>query len=232
MGGSSGTRKSTSPRSKQNAAARIVSSFMRNTTIRRKIMNVKKDLVKYVVDQELKPASSIRIERYCKKQPPQTVVLYRGHKSEGDIMGSRWYSATKSKKVAKDEFSGGKCCLFEIHTVNVPMIDINKNVGDKIGSYAEEQEFIFLGGGTFYKDKSLSEPGFIDLGNGAFECWYALSRSHSRSRSRHSIVIERALSQIPEDEYEFIVSAADIFISGLSDSDREKVFAEITKKKK
>ena len=213
------TRKSPSSTKRKKTAALIVSSFVRNATAKRNI-DVRRDLVKYVVDQELKPTSSMRIERFCKKQPPQTVVLYRGHKREGDILGSRWYSATKSRKVAKEEFAGETCCLFKIHAVDVPMIDVNKHVGDKIGSYAEEQEFIFLGGGTFYKDKSFSEPGFADLGGnaGAFECWYSLDSP-----------VERALSQIPPDEYEFIESPADIFVSGmvLSDSDRGKVFAEI-----
>jgi hypothetical protein len=50
-----------------------------------------------------------------------------------------------------------------------------------IGTKAEEEEIIFLGGGKFYKNEYLTEEGFTPLGirNGKqnFETWYSIDTS-------------------------------------------------------
>lgn len=104
-------------------------------------------------------------------------------------------------------------------------------------SYEEENEYIVLGGGTFYKDATMKEKGFTQIGNGKYECWYSLinresvakksKKSFSIRKSRYSqkmsvkklhsapavipsTNIERALAAIDKDEYDLIDTIEDI----------------------
>lgn len=182
----------------------------------------KQDLISYVVDQNKTTEGNNRIKEFCEKQPPVSMVLYRGHINSREIRyNSFWYSATKSKKVAKDEFSSGGCCVFKINLVNVPVIDINKFIGDNIDHYREEDEFIFLGGGVFYKDKSLTIKGFTDVGNDEYECWYKIPTTETQSFD-----IDRAVKLL-EYEYDIIDSADDIFIDNITNEQKQLVFEKI-----
>jgi hypothetical protein len=78
------------------------------------------------------------------------------------------YSASSDINVASTSFAG--CCVFVIHLLDIPCI---KLVGNKIGDKKDEKEIIFLG--TFYKNKELTEEGFLEIGLGhlnktMFEC--------------------------------------------------------------
>lgn len=181
----------------------------------------KQDLIAYVKDQKTTEEGNKRIKEFCEKQTPVSTILYRGHKKSTEIRyNSFWYSATKSKQVAKEEFSSGNCCIFTVNLTEVPVIDINKFIGNEIGEYFEEQEFIFLGGGTFYKDQSFNQKGFLDKGNGEFECWYKFDK-------KEPFNIDRILDIIPEEEYDFIDEPSDIMIGDLSESQKILVFNKI-----
>lgn len=211
---------STTPSTQRKTKARNkIKSFLRRKTIHKR----NHALINYVTNQESNANATAIIEAFCRKSPPKTITLYRGHKNTKNIRKSSWYSATKSKSVAKHEFSGENCCVFTIHVINVPIIDINQHVKSKIGTYAEEDEFIILGGGTFYKNKSLTEPGFDDLGNGEYECWYTMNKSIEK------LSIRRAMAQISTEEYEDIDSPSDIFVPGITDAQRNMIFDEIMK---
>ena len=186
-------------------------------------------LISYVTNQEYGKNKKM-IEIFCKKQPPQTITLYRGHMNSTEIRKNIWYSTTKSKKVAKEEFAGKTCCVFTIHVVNVPVLDVNKQVKGKIGKYAEEEEFILLGGGTFYKDKLMTEPGFSDIGDGEYVCWYSSDTKKRSMRKDDRSIIKRYADQIPEEEYEFITKPSDVIFSGITEAQKEKVYAEIQKR--
>ena len=185
----------------------------------------KEDLIKYVIDQKTTYASNQRIKKFCETQKPESLILYRGHKNSTKIRPNIWYSASKSKEIAIEEFSSGKgkCCVFKIHLIDIPIIDINKLIGSKIGKYAAEKEVIFLGGGIFYEDETLSKEGFKDNGNGEYEGWYKMNIA------KPLFDLERILTQIPEDEYEFIDSPSDIKILTvkLTTPEKRKVFDKI-----
>jgi hypothetical protein len=190
-------------------------------------MSVVEDLIQYITEQKTTKDSIERIKTFCEQQQPISIVIYRGHKRSTKIRYNNfWYSATSNKKVAKEEFSSGHCCVFTIHLINVPVIDINKYVGDKIGNYKEEEEYIFLGGGTFYKDETLKEKGFLDKDNGEFECWYKIDQSRSQ------FSLDRILEIIPEEEYELIDSPSDIFADGLTEDEKILIFNKIQEIKK
>ena len=134
------------------------------------------------------------------------------------------------------------CCIFIIHLLDVPCIDINRFIGDKIGSKTDEREIIFLGGGKFYKNKDLTEEGFLELGNSnkfnklMFECWYSLTNIENDKKNNINNV-ERALNIIDPSEYEFVKSIDDIDdllmdIIELTPSEKDQVFKEITKNNK
>jgi hypothetical protein len=183
-------------------------------------MSIQEDLIEYVMEQKTTTESIERIYKFCEQQPSVSLVLYRGHIRSTEIRYNKfWYSATSSKKIAKEEFSSGPCCVFTIHLINVPVIDINQYVGDKIKDYKEEKEYIFLGGGTFYKDKTLKEKGFLNTGSGEFECWYKIDNKQFN--------LERILDMIPMEEYELIESPTDIFLDGLTEEQKILVFNKI-----
>ena len=229
---SANSRKSASStlsgRMKKNATRRI-RSFMHKKTSEIFLQN--QALINYVTNQEYAANKKI-IERFCKKQPSQTITLYRGHMKSTEIRKNIWFSTSKSKSVAKDEFSGKDCCVFTIHIIDVPILDVNKHVGGKIGKYAEEEEAIVLGGGTFYKNKYLTEPGFNDIGNGEFVCWYTIpQKTKKKGVNNGQEIIKSFFDQIPEEEYDFIDSPSDIVIRGITESQRKQVFEEIEKMK-
>ena len=199
---------------------------------------VEADLIEYVTEQHLTAKSKERIKLFCQKQAPQTMDVYRGHSNSKQIRESIWYSATRSYQVAKEEFAGKTCCVFKIHLINIPVIDINRFIGDKISHYKDEDEFIFLGGGVFYANETLDEPGFMDKGNGFFECWYSfhsdvppITSSTNANASDKPDNLQYIISQIPEEEYDMIHSYHDIVGFDITDIEKQRVFDEIQKRK-
>jgi len=69
-----------------------------------------------------------------------------------------------------------------------------------------------LGGGTFYKNKSLTDEGFIKINDGLYECWYTFKD------------LNKFVSKIPQEEYEFIDSPDDIILDNLSQNEKKKIF--------
>ena len=213
-----------SKKTKKNATYRI-RSFMHKKT--NEIFVNNQALVNYITKQEYAENKKI-IERFCRKQALQSMTLSRGHMNSPAIRKNLWFSPSKSKTVAKEEFAGKTCCVFTIHVLDVPILDVNKYVKKNIGKYADEQEVIVLGGGTFYKNQSLTEVGFKDVGQGEFICWYTIKKPEKKTS--HRDLIDSFVDQIPEEEYEFIHSPSDIIISGISDAQRVKVFGKIKKR--
>lgn len=142
--------------------------------------NEKDSLIAYVTQQHLEKNAEQIIYNFCLSQPPVNMTVYRGHDYGKIIRPNMWYSSSKSDVVASTEFSGKDCCVFVIHLINVPCIDVNYYVKNNIGDKANEEEIIFLGRGTFYKNSDLTEEGFLELGNQTtykkqtFECWYSI----------------------------------------------------------
>jgi hypothetical protein len=142
-------------------------------------LTTKTHLKKYVTEQESTNDIKMSILNFCKQQPAVSLTVYRGHKSSQTIRNNEWYSSTKNLNVAVKEFTGDDCCLFIIHLINVPIIDINSLIKDEIGQYSEEEEIIFLGNGKFFKNEQMTEEGFLELGYKkpynklTFETWYS-----------------------------------------------------------
>ena len=189
--------------------------------------HVKQDLIEYVTEQKTTTESIERIKTFCQQQPPDSLVVYRGHKRSTEIRYNNfWYSASTNKDVAINEFSSGTCCVFTIHLINVPVININVLIGGEIGDYKEEQEYIFLGGGTFYADKKLTTKGFSNTTTGQYECWYTLD---DKPPDNPTFNLDEILKIIPEEEYELIDSPSDIVVEGLSEEQKILVFNRIKK---
>ena len=132
--------------------------------------DTKKVVIDYIKEQRINSAGTKKIKEFCATQPPVSKTVFRGHKRSREIrFNANWYSATELVKVAREEFASADCCVFTIHLVDIPIIDVNKFVGEEIGHYKEEQEIIFLGGGAFYQDKKGHERGFIEKAAGEFE---------------------------------------------------------------
>lgn len=205
--------------------------------------SIKQILIDYVVDQYLDKKNKEEIRKFCSKQPPLSITVYRGHGRTRIINPGLWYSATIDINIASNEFAGNNCCIFIIHLIDIPCIDINKLIGDKIGEKKEEKEIIFLGGGKFYKNKELTEEGYLELGNKQFnklmfECWYSLlPKIESKIEPKMQVVknnVEHILSIIDPNEYEFITSIDDIITDDktvLTTEEKQKVFDEIQKRK-
>ena len=188
-------------------------------------MSVEKDLIDYVIRHEITSEGYERIREYCEKQPPHSLILYRGHHEDSKVINkSPWYSATKTKEVARNQFASKDCCVFKIHLVEVPVIHINSIIGDKIGERMKEDEYIFLGDGSFYKNESLTEKGFTDKGKGNYECWYKIE-------SKSQFNLQRILNTIPEEEDDLIHGPANIIGLGLTNNQKALVFEEIAKRK-
>lgn len=179
-------------------------------------------LISYVTNQITSDEGNNIIKIFCEKQSRVSMIVYRGHNNVSEIrVNNLWYSATKSKKVAKEEFAANECCIFKINLVNIPIIDINKFIGNDIGEYKEEDEVIFLGGGVFYADKSLSTQGFRDLGNGEYECWYKIA-----DKTNNMFDIDRYVKLL-EEEYDMIDSPSDIFIDNITEDQKNLIFEKI-----
>ncbi len=152
-----------------------------NNTVDNDVLDI---LVDYVNKHRLdvtKDAKNI-IHKFCAEQEKLTITVYRGHGKSQEIRPGLWYSSSKKNKFPLRVFSGKNCCIFKIHLIDIPCIDINKWIGNRIEEdLKEEEEIIFLGGGTFYKNKSLTEEGFSELPKNeqtkktTFECWYTLN---------------------------------------------------------
>jgi hypothetical protein len=164
-----------------------------------------KALVDYVSEQHLDETSKNKIRSFCSVQDPLTTTVYRGHTKSQIIRPSIWYSTSKNIAVAAKEFAGGDCCVFTIHLINTPCIDVNRYIGKLIGTKAEEEEIIFLGGGKFYKNEYLTEEGFTPLGirNGKqnFETWYSIDTS-STATANASATATSSKKQIQQYMYQ------------------------------
>lgn len=199
-------------------------------------------LIEYVVDQQVDENSTNIIRRFCRSQDPITTTVYRGHAKSQTIRPSIWYSASKNIDVAENGFAGKDCCVFIIHLINIPCIDINHYIGNQIRSKNTEEEIIVLGGGTFYENKDLTVEGFkpLDIRNGKknFETWYSFDSKIPNEASQASQAAEsthdkltRLSKIIDEDEHELIKVPNDIFIPGydLTEDEKEKIFKIIKK---
>lgn len=185
-------------------------------------------LKQYVHEDECDKICRTVIRRVIQQLPPQSITVYRGHRSSREIRPTDWFSTSKSKRIAKEDFSSGQCCIFKIHLVNVPILDVYQYIPR--GRVGDEDEIIVLGGGTFYKDSAMRNSGFKDLGHGEFETWYTMTPPPPSA----SVVPSRSvnLDQIVKDlkEFnEFIDSEADIdsFQSGLTKEQRAFVFNKL-----
>jgi len=207
---------------------------------------VEEVLIEYVKEQHLDRTKNagIVISNFCSNQPPLSITVYRGHDNTPVIRPGLWYSASTDINIATHEFAGTNCCVFIIHLHDVPCIDINHFIGDKIGDKQDEKEIIFLGGGTFYKNNELTEEGYLELGMGelnksTFECWYSLSKLQHITQPKPKIQavinnVERVLNIINPEEYDFITSIDDITgfdNDELSNEEKLQVFNEIKKRK-
>jgi len=214
---------------------------------------VKNVLIDYVKDQVLDKKREKIIYNFCMEQPSLSITVYRGHGKSQTIRPGLWYSTTTDINVANNDFSGKNCCIFIIHLLNVPCIDINSLIGYEIGDKKTEKEIIFLGEGTFYKNSNLTEEGFLELGNKnkfnkyMFECWYSLSNNYINENANENDVldykndinllninnVERALNIIDPNEYDFITNIDDIMIDNieLTDKEKQQIVDEIQKRK-
>ena len=211
----------------------------------------KENLIKYVKDQETSLEINNSILKLINESEPVTMTVYRGHGRTPTLKDSIYYSATTSKTVATEEFSGKSsisdrgsgCCVFTIHLDRVPAVLVNETLRDlldDIGSYKEESEVLFLGGGTFYKDKDFDEPGIKDNGDGEYETWYNMTPKTEEpavsmpSDERNNV--ERALEIIDPDEYDLIETTKDIremeLPVELTDEEVEELLKQIEEKKK
>ncbi|MEX0598597.1 MAG: hypothetical protein WD512_19095 [Candidatus Paceibacterota bacterium] len=184
----------------------------------------KKALLDYVDKHECNPDCIEIIRKHLKHK--QEMIVYRGHSSDSPQINANvpWLSTSKSKKIARELFSGGECCLFIIHLDNtVPTLDVNSFVD---GRNSHEMELIVMGGGTFYKTSDYDEPGFLKLNNSEYETWY----SFKMPTEKPEITLERILERIPEEEYDFIDSPEDIILD-ISNTLKSIVFKEILKRK-
>ena len=201
---------------------------------------VEEILIEYVKEQHLdrKKNAEMVIHNFCLEQKPLSITIYRGHGRSSTIRPGLWYSASSDIKVASTSFAGKDCCVFAIHLLDIPCINIIKLIGDKIGDKKDEKEIIFLGGGTFYKNKELTEEGFLEIGmdpfnKTMFECWYSLKPKVKQNAAENKKAnVQRALDIISLEEYEFIESVNDIEIGiKMTQQEKQLVFEEIQKRK-
>jgi len=207
---------------------------------------VEKILIEYVKEQYLdrKKNAKMVIRDFCLKQKPLSITIYRGHGKSSTIRPGLWHSASSDIDVASTSFAGKDCCVFAIHLLDIPCINIIQLIGDKIGDKIDEKEIIFLGGGTFYKNKELTEEGFLEIGmdrfnKTMFECWYSLKpkvkqnaaeNAAENKKANKKSKVQRALDIIPPEEYEIIESVNDIEIGfQMTIQEKQQVLDEIQK---
>jgi hypothetical protein len=150
----------------------------------------KKDLEEYVVRYHwCRDDCKQRIQDFLKTQPPQSITVYRGQKNSQIIKTDSkypWFSTSLKKDLAKQRFANEEkpCCLFTIHLVNVPTIDVNNFIRHRLD---DEKEHIVLGGGAFYQDAEYKVPGFKTIGEGEFEAWYTIPPKGARRTRRKKL---------------------------------------------
>lgn len=179
-------------------------------------------LKSYVNQHECNNACMIIISNNIHEKRQMTV--YRGHSEDAPTINTNvlWFSTSKSKDIAKKEFSDKNCCIFKIHLdSDVPSLDIKDYI---TGKYGYEKEVIVKGGGTFYKSIKYDIQGFKEIIPGEYETWYSFRTNNNEFN------VERILKIIPEEEYDFITSPADITMD-ISDNLKVAVFDEINKRK-
>jgi hypothetical protein len=138
------------------------------------------NLVEYVINFGKGGYIDESILRLLHKAKKMSITVYRGQgpNDKKILTGDeyKYYSSSALLEIAREEFSGVfiDCCVFRIHLDNIPTINVNALIKDRIGRRSEEHEYIFLGGGTFYDSEFLDTPGFYynDEEN-IFECWYS-----------------------------------------------------------
>ena len=207
------------------------SSSKRRSSAKKKISNylkIKKkqilSLVDYVKNQSFSIDNYMNIYNLLKNQKEKTMTLYRGNGDDkphpDSINTGKWFSTTQNENIAFEEFSGEKCCVFMIHILNTKVLDVNKFVKDKISDYADEEEFLVLGGGNFYKNKECTQPGYnylrIKNNKKYFECYYKVSEKSSR-KSNKTIKKKYNLTEIikiiqDDESSEFIENVDDLDI--------------------
>lgn len=115
------------------------------------------------------------IENYTRKQPQITKTLYRGQPVTRKIIeSSEWFSLSENEFMVKERFSTeGKCCVFKVHVINTPAIDIQEfSRKYDLEVHEDENEFIVIGDGRFFQDEKMSIPGFNEVKYGEYETWY------------------------------------------------------------
>ena len=76
---------------------------------------------------------------------------------------------------------------FKINLINVPVLNINKYLSetDFINRYENEDEYIFLGGGKFYKNSNMIEEGFTyNKKDNVYETWYTIKDTNQDTRTK------------------------------------------------
>lgn len=112
--------------------------------------------------EECNKSCHAKIVDYLLQQPYVTKTLYRGQGSSTEIKKTDFFSCSSEYEIVIEEgFTRDVCCMFVIHIVDVPVIDVNKTLGE-YSLFPEQQEFIVLGGGTFYKDSAMTNKGFFE----------------------------------------------------------------------
>ncbi len=108
------------------------------------------------------------LREYLERLPGITRTVYRGNKHSKEIRPTLYFSTSTNINQTM-QFSSNSCCRFIIHLVNVPAyyVDTNKNESTEY-----ENEYLVLGGGTFWQNKEQTERGFLEREPGIFECWY------------------------------------------------------------
>ena len=188
----------------------------------RKRSSEKKKISKYLKNKKKQIQSLINYVKYhsssienynniynlLKNQKEKDMILYRGNGDDKldatSIVTGKWFSTTKNERIAHQEFSGDKCCIFKIHVINTKILDVNKFVKDKISDYSDEEEMIVLGGGKFYKDKKCTEIGYNELkienDKQYFECYYKVNKGSTKTIKNNDYDLKKIFQEITHDE--------------------------------
>lgn len=150
-----------------------------------------------------------RIQEILDYMPPlnKELIVYRGHKDSPSYISPRkWFTSSLKHSIAKSEYSGNRCCIFEIHVQpGIQTLNVNKLLKDNgivLEKYKDESEIIINGGGEFFKDSEKSEPGFFTVSEGHYSTYYFPKRVQLNSK--------RILERIPEEEYPLISNISNI----------------------
>ena len=157
--------------------------------------NTEKIIHTYASQFEVDAIGSEKIEKFCKKQKRKKMTLWRGQVKPGDKSGdeviypAKWVSGSSKRDVAEESFTDKKerCCLFQIHLLNVPVFRVNDCMINLTNPHAHEEEYIYDGTGTYYKDKDCNEEGFLSKGAGEYETWYTLTKKKKHVRSEENM---------------------------------------------